>query len=125
MYNICSVDDDDEEEAGDDGNEAGTGIDDNEIEDEALKYDEEGYGDEADREYLESLPQLQRESIVYDRKEKRQEALDRKAALQQQQPSSAKEKTRAAKAKPTKSTGRGTANDALADIMVCIANHST
>lgn len=41
-------------------------------------YDSEGYGDENDRAYLESLSEIKREDIIYERKEARQRQLDAK-----------------------------------------------
>ena len=44
-------------------------------------YDSEMYGDEADRTYLDSLPELQREIILDERRSKRKEMQERREAL--------------------------------------------
>ena len=59
--------------AGGGGSGAGDELDDG--------YDSEMYGDEADRAYLDSLPELQREIILDERRSKRKEMQERRDAL--------------------------------------------
>ena len=61
----------------DDGGGGGAGVLD-EVDD---GYDSEMYGDEADRTYLDSLPELQREIILDERRSKRKEMQERRDAL--------------------------------------------
>jgi RNA polymerase-associated protein RTF1 len=48
-----------------------------------VQWDESGYGDAADRAYLQSLPEVEREEILYERAEQRRKITDRRAIRQQ------------------------------------------
>ena len=66
-----------EDVVGDEGPDPSADADDDALDD---GYDEDLYGDDDDRQHLDSLPEVEREAILYQRAEKRRELEERKAA---------------------------------------------